>query len=115
MKLKYDVEGDAIPKGTVAPSVDGKIKQFIPGVTQLDQNPFYKLKLEDDGREYIFYGGGWFELATGTRVTLHAFDGFEASHDSSENNYYLDGIEVKDKAEKVIIRIRRSIEMVFGK
>lgn len=113
MKLKYGAEGHDTPKDAEASRVDGKIKRFNPGITQMDQKPFHQLKLEDDQRDYILYGGGWLELQNGTPVTLHSFGGFEESHDDGSNNYYLDGIEVKDKTGETILKIRRRFEMVF--
>lgn len=113
MKLRYGSEGHDTPQDAIASQVDGKIEEFTPGITQMDRAPFHRLKLENDDRKYIFYGGGWVELQNGNPVTLHSFNGFEESHDDSPNNYYLDGIEVKDETGKVIARIRRKFDMVF--
>ena len=109
MKLRNNAEGD----DTTAAKIDGKLREFTPGITQRDQKPFHQLKLEGDDRDYILYGGGWLELQNGSPVTLHSFRGFETSHDDGPDNYYLDGIEVKDEAGQVVARIRRQAEMVF--
>ena len=113
MKLKFGAADREIPQGTIAPQVSGRLKEFIPGITDVDEAPFHQLKLEGDDRNYNFYGGGWLELQPGTPVTLHSFRGFDQGHDDLGNDYYLDGIEIKDETGEVIARIRIEIEMVF--
>jgi len=96
-----------------ASSIDGVIARHELQATSMGGDPYHEIRLLNDDREYILYGGGWTEFLPGASVTLHSFEGFKTPHDDGPNNFYLDGIEVKTESGQVVTRVKRALDFVF--